>query len=492
MRPLASQRPRPAAAALLLAPIVSLAAVRLASPAPVAPATGAPAPREVAEQERVAARLLAEEMISQGAWRKLAWLADRIGPRLSGTPQAEQAVAWAIGELRRDGLSRVRGEKVMVPRWERGEASLALVAPVSRSMAVLALGMSEGTPPEGIAAEVVEVDSLDALHALGDKVKGRIVLFNKVTRPDPHGAGYGETSPLRHKGPSEAAKQGAVATLIRSLGTLNARLPHTGSLTYLEDVPRVPAAAIAAEDADLVHRLLQAGETVTVRLRLGCRTHPDVESANVVAELRGRSRPDEIVLIGAHLDSWDVGTGATDDGAGVAVTMEALRLLKSLGLTPRRTIRAVLFMNEENGLHGGKTYAADHKDELQRHVAAIESDSGAGRPLGFFVSAGEGGVESVRAMARPLLGLGLEDVRVATDGGADISSLKAAGVPTLGLRQDMTHYFDWHHTEADTLDKVDPAELARSAVAMAYMAWALAGSKPPLPRVPPVVAPTAH
>ena len=479
-------------AALLLAPVLFLAAVRLPSPPPVAPPAAVSAPREVTEQERVAARLLAEEMVSQGAWRKLAWLADRIGARLSGTPQAEQAVAWAIGEFRRDGLSRVRGEKVMVPRWERGEARAALVAPVSRSMAVLALGMSEATPPAGITAEVVEADSFDALHALGDKVRGRIVLFNKVTRPDPHGAGYGETSTLRHRGPSEAAKQGAVAMLIRSLGTLNARLPHTGSLSYLEDVPRIPAAAITAEDADLIHRLQQAGETVTVHLRLGCRTHPDAESANVVAELRGRSRPDEIVLIGAHLDSWDVGTGATDDGAGVAVTMEALRLLKTLGLTPRRTIRAVLFMNEENGLRGGKTYAADHQEELQRHVAAIESDSGAGRPLGFFVNAGEGGAEVVRTLARPLLGLGLEDVRVGTDGGSDIAPLKAAGVPTIGLRQDMTHYFDWHHTEADTLDKVDPAELAKSAVAMAYVAWALAGSEPPLPRVPPVVAPTAH
>jgi len=456
-----------------------------------AASTAAPAQHQ--DPERVAARLIAEEMVSSGAFRKLAWLTDRIGPRLSGTPQAEQAVTWAIEEFRRDGMSGVRAEKVMVPRWERGTAEVAIVSPVSQPLATLALGMSVPTPPEGITAEVVEADSFDALHALGERVRGRIVLFNKATRPDPHGTGYGENGSLRYRGPSEAAKQGAVAMLIRSLGTLQARLPHTGALGYLEDVPRIPAAAIAAEDAELIHRLLHGGETVRVQVRLGCRTHPDVESANVVAELRGRSLPDEIVVIGAHLDSWDVGTGAVDDGAGVAVTMEALRLLKSLGLRPRRTIRAVLFMNEENGVRGGKAYAADHEDELLRHVAAIESDSGAGRPLGFSVTAGDGGVEAVRDLARPLAGLGAGDVK-AGGGGTDIAPMQPAGVPVIGLRQDMTRYFDWHHTEADTLDKVDPTELAHNAVAMAFMAWALAEREAPLPRVPPAAtaSPPAH
>jgi hypothetical protein len=314
-------------------------------------------------------------------------------------------------------------------------------------------------------------------------------MFNRATRVDPFGAGYDENGSLRVKGPSEAARLGAVAVLVRSLGTLAARLPHTGTLVYADDAEHIPAAAIAAEDADLIHRLLAVGEAVRVRLRLGCKTHPDVESANVVAELRGRSQPDEIVLIGAHLDSWDVGTGAIDDGAGVAITMEAMRLLKSLGLRPRRTLRAVLFMNEENGGRGGKSYAQDHRDELPRHVAAIESDSGAGTPIGLFVSAGEGGVEAVREVARPLLGLGVGDFRAATAGGADISPLKPFGVPTIGLRQDMTRYFDWHHTVADTLDKVDPVELGRNAVAMAFTAWALAERPQPLPRVPPAETP---
>jgi hypothetical protein len=473
---------RISAVALAVAGAAGAVVAPRAAHAQPAPQNGEPA---AVEAERVAARLLAEEMISSGAYRKLAWLTDRIGARLSGTPQAERAVAWAIEEFRRDGLGRVRAEKVMVPRWERGAASAAIVSPVPQPLAALALGMSVPTPPGGIAAEVVEADSFESLRALGERVRGRIVLFNRPTRPDPHGAGYGENGHLRYRGPSEAARQGAVAVLVRSLGTLNARLPHTGALGYLDDAPRIPAAAVAAEDAELIHRLLQAGETVRVELRLGCRTHPDVESANVVAELRGRERPDEIVLIGAHLDSWDVGTGAIDNGSGVAVTMEALRLLKSLGLTPRRTIRAVLFMNEENGVRGGKTYAADHREELPLHVAAIESDSGAGRPLGFFVNAGEGGVEAVRAEARALSGLGAGEVRSGGEGGTDIAPLKSGGVPTIGLRQDMTRYFDWHHTEADTLDKVDPVELAHNAVAMAYMAWALAEREAPLPRVPP-------
>ena len=452
--------------------------------ATIALCTGAPHAAPPADATQVAARLLAEETVSQGAWRKVAWLSDRIGARLSGTPQAEQAVTWALDEFRRDGLARVRAEKVMVPRWIRGAIDARVTAPVSQPLAALALGMSVGTPEAGLEAEVVEVDSFEAMRALGDKVRGRIVLFNRVTRADPHGAGYGENGNLRYRGPSEAARQGAVAVLVRSLGTQTARLPHTGSLGYLDDAPRIPAAAIAAEDADLIHRLLLGGDPVRVSLRLGCKTLEDVASANVVAELRGRTRPDEIVLIGAHLDSWDVGTGATDDGAGVAITMEAMRLLRTLGLRPKRTVRAVLFMNEENGVRGGRAYAADHEAELAQHVAAIESDSGAGRPLGFNIDAGDGGLDLMRALAQPLAGLGVLDIR-AGHTGTDIGPMRPKGVPTLSLQQDMTHYFDWHHTEADTLDKVDAGELARNAVAMAYIAWALADSDATLPRVPP-------
>jgi Zn-dependent M28 family amino/carboxypeptidase len=266
---------------------------------------------------------------------------------------------------------------------------------------------------------------------------------------------------------------------------LNGRLVHTGSHAYREGVPRIPAAAISAEDAELIHRLGASGETVQVTLTLGCRLFPDVESANAIAELPGRSRPDEVVVIGGHLDSWDLGTGAVDDGAGVAVSMDALRLLKKLNLRPRRTIRAVLFMNEENGNRGGRAYFDTHRSEMEKHVAAIESDSGAGRPLGFSVNAGPGGDGMVRDLASRLRAIGATEVQTGGEGGVDISSMIAAGVPLMGLRQDMTEYFHWHHSAADTLDKVNPRELADNAAAMAFMAFALADRKEPLPRIPP-------
>jgi len=435
---------------------------------------------------QAAVRIRGESIATGGAWTKLAWLTDRIGPRLSGSPGADAAVAWALQELRRDGMTNVHGETLMVPHWVRGEETVAIVAPVARPVVAAAIGMSVPTPPEGITAEVIETDSFEALAALGDRVKGTIVLFNKVTPAHIDGAGYGANGGLRSRGPSEAARLGAVAVLVRSLGTLRARLPHTGSLRYLDGVPQIPAAAITEEDAERIHRFIAAGETVRVRIVLGCRTLPDVESANVVADLPGRERPSEIVLIGGHLDSWDLGDGAVDDGAGVVAALETLRLLKQLGLTPRRTIRAVLYMNEENGSRGGRAYAAAHKDELDRHVAAIESDSGAGRPLGFRVLAGPGAADAVRALAAHLAAAGSSAgaADVAEHAGVDIDPLRIGGVPLLGLRQDSTHYFDWHHTMADTLDKIDPRELAENVAAMAFMAYALAESPEPLPRLP--------
>ena len=271
--------------------------------------------------------------------------------------------------------------------------------------------------------------------------------------------------------------------MIRSLGTADYRLPHTGALRYKDDA-RVPAAAIPAEDAELIHRLLAAGETVRVELELGCKTLPDARSANVIADLPGREIPEEIVLIGAHLDSWDVGSGAHDDGAGCAIVMETLRLLKSLDLIPRRTIRAVLFTNEENGLRGARDYAERHRDEMDRHVAAIESDAGGAAPLGFGITGGPGAVEIVEAIARPLRVIDADEV-LPQGGGADLSPMRAYGVPRMGLRQDTTHYFDYHHTPADTLDKVDKTNLDRNVAAMALMAYMLAEREGALPRPEP-------
>jgi len=434
----------------------------------------------------VAGRIVGAALVEGRPYEKLAYLSDRIGARLSGSPQLEKAVQWTAEEFRRDGLEKVWTEKVMVPRWVRGEETGRILAPVQHELALTALGMSVPTPDEGITAEVVEVSEFEELHALGEaQVRGKIVLYNKpIFREGGRERGYGSAVGLRHAGAIEAAKLGGVATLIRSLGTADFRLPHTGSMGYEEGVPRIPSAAITAEDADLIHRLLASGEPVKAQLRLGCRNLPDAESANVIADLPGRERPDEIVLIGAHLDSWDLGTGAIDDGAGVVIVMETMRLLEAHGLIPRRTIRAVLFTNEENGLRGGRAYAENHKDELDRHVAAIESDAGSGAPLGFRVSAGPGGEDLVREIASHLGVIHASQVRT-PGGGADISPMRSAGVPQIGMWQDTTHYFDYHHTAADTLDKVDPEDLRRNVAAMALLAYMLAESEEPLPRLPP-------
>src|SRR5262245_3533499 len=326
--------------------------MRLRSPLLVLAAAAATVVVFAADDDPVQ-RIIAAGLRSDGAYRKLAWLTDRIGPRLSGSENLEKAVRWCVDEMKRDGLDSVRAEKVMVPHWVRGEASGRILTPAAHPMAILALGMSDGTPPQGITADVVEVSSLDELTSLGAAAKGKIVLFNKpIYANGGSDRGYGSAVGLRHSGAVAAAKLGAVGMLIRSLATADLRLPHTGAMAYEDGSPRIPAAAIAPEDAALIHRFLAAGETVKVTFFLSCKTLPDAESANVIGEVRGSEAPDEFVVIGGHLDSWDVGTGAQDDGAGCAISMEAIRLIRALGLKPKRTIRAVLFTNEENGLRG--------------------------------------------------------------------------------------------------------------------------------------------
>jgi carboxypeptidase Q len=417
------------------------------------------------------------------AYDKLAWLTDRIGHRLSGSTSLDRAIAWSVEQLKRDGIDRVWTEEVRVPHWVRGRESARIVAPTEQRLAILALGGSIGTPPGGITGEVVQVDSLDALRLLGERARGKIVLFNReMQRGFNAENGYGALSPLRGDGPAEAAKLGAIAALVRSLGTATFRLPHTGATRFPDDVPKIPAAAVSAEDALLIGRLIAAGETVRVQLELGCETLPDATSANVLAEIRGREKPDEIVVIGAHLDSWDVGTGATDDGAGCAMVLETMRLVRKLGLTPRRTLRAVLFTNEENGLRGGRAYAERHEKEMPLHVAAIETDAGGAPPVAFGVSAGEGGVDMVKAIAARLADLGIRDV-FPRGGGADIGPMRKHGVPLLGHMPDSTYYFDYHHTEADTLDKVDRTALDKNVAAFAYLAFSLADAETPLPRL---------
>ena len=457
------------------ATLVALLAAAPAWPAPVAP------PREVPPE---AALLVGRALSEGGAYQRLAELTDTVGARLTGSPGAEAAVRWAQARFQRDGLA-THLEPVRVKRWVRG-AELAEVLPApgwrGQPLAVTALGGSPPTPPGGLVAEVVEAFGLEELQKLGDAVRGKVVLLQHHMG---EGEGYGKAARLRSRGPAGAARAGAAGALVRSLSTFSLRAPHTGQTRFDPGERPIPAAALSTEDADLVHRLLRRG-TVKVKLTLGCGPGdpPEADSANVVAEIRGRERPEELVLLVAHLDSWDLGTGAVDDGAGVAMVMEAMRLAARLPRPPRRTLRAVLTMNEENGLDGAVAYAERHRDELSRHVAAIEADMGAGRPAGVRVTAGAGGLEVVRALVGPLAALGAATVAEG-GGGADVSPLHYQRVPVLSVDQDTSRYFDWHHSAADTLDKVNRRDLAEATAALAWLAWALAEAPQALPRPEP-------
>ncbi len=357
-----------------------------------------------------AERIVAREMQTQGAYQINAHLADRIGPRRSGSEGAATAVRWTTETLRSWGFD-VRNEPVMVPHWVRGLEEAELVAPNPQKIVLTALGGSVATPPEGIIAEVVVVGLLEEVDRLGESVRGKIVLYDNPMDMDLVHAGrsfeaYGEAVQPRGRGPSRAAKYGAVAALVRSVASDSLGSPHTGMTRYDPDLPKIPAAAVTVEDAELIRRLIASGETVRMHLVLTPQTLDDVESANVVAEMRGSDWPDQVVLIGAHLDSWDLATGAIDDGAGVAGVMETFRLLHDLGLKPKRTVRLVLFMNEENGLRGARAYFAAHEDELEQHFATVESDAGATEPVGFVTSLSQDRIDALHSLFRPLEAVG--------------------------------------------------------------------------------------
>jgi carboxypeptidase Q len=415
-----------------------------------------------------AARLIGEAMKDTFAWRRLADLTDSIGHRLAGSPQLERAIDWAVSEMKRDGLENVRTEKVVVPHWVRGRESAELVEPLRQPLVMLGLGNSVGTPAEGLQAEVLVVHSFNELDSNVRHVKGKIVLFNVQYTT------YEETVTYRSDAPSRAARWGAVAALVRSIGPPGLRTPHTGMLQYASDTPRIPAAAITAEDADQLQRMVDRGSRIVVRLTMEARFEPDVESANVLGELRGRERPEELVVVGGHFDSWDVGTGASDDGAGCVVTWEALRIMKKLNLRPRRTVRVVLWNNEENGARGGVAYRDQHRAELAKHVMMLESDNGVIRPIGFGFTGGDVARQKLRAIATLLKGIGADAI-VPGGGGADIGpSVREARIPSLALLVDDPRYFLIHHTPADTVDKIDPAEMAKAVAAVAVMTYVVA------------------
>jgi carboxypeptidase Q len=449
-----------------------------APPAPPTPTPTPPLPppRVRAEAYREAAgRIIGAALTDDTAYRRLAYLTDRIGHRLSGSKGLERAVEWALAEMKRDKLDNVRGEKVMVPHWVRGEESLEMLEPEPRRLSLLGLGGSVGTPPEGLTAEAVVVRSFDELDALGERVRGKIVVYNVPFTT------YGATVQYRGGGASRAARYGAAAALVRSVTPVSLQTPHTGALRYAEDQPKIPSAALTIEAAETLQRMQGRGERIRLRLKMEAKFLPDAESANVVAELKGRERPKEIVLVSGHFDSWDVGQGAHDDGGGCIVAWEAVRLLKELGLRPRRTIRVVLYTNEENGLRGGNGYRDAHRAELADHVLAVESDSGVYRPTGFGLddAAPPQARSDVREIATLLSGIRAD--RIDRDGGgADIGPIMREGVTGMSLNVDGSHYFDIHHTHADTLDKVDPQELALCVAAMAVMAYVVADMGPRL------------
>jgi hypothetical protein len=425
---------------------------------------------------------------SDYAYRQVAHLANNIGPRLSGSAQAAKAVEYVAAELKTLGCE-VQLEKAMVPHWVRGEETGALVQfpgqaqGTTQKIVLCALGGSVATPKNGIEADVVVVKNFDELKSMPrEKVAGKIVLFDypfdkQMAREGRAFQAYGEAVVYRSDGPSAAARQGAVACLIRSVGGADYRLPHTGMTVYAKDAPKIPAGAVTAEDADLIANLVPQGP-VKMRLILTPQTLPDAESANVIADIKGSEHPEQVVIVSGHLDSWDLGTGAIDDGAGVAVSMETANLIKKLGLKPRRTIRVIAWMNEENGEAGSKQYAKNHEKEISNHFAAMETDGGAGHPIGVNIHANP----EVKKMFAPVSailqesGAGILDL--VEHCGADIEPLEKAGVPAFSPIQDSRFYFNYHHTAADTMDKIVPKELAENSAVVAVVAYALANMEP--------------
>src|SRR5213082_1543802 len=437
-------------------------------------------------------RLQQAALTSDYAYRQVAHLSNNIGSRLTGSAQADKAVEYVASELKAIGCE-VQLERVRVPHWVRGEETAALVqfpgqaANTAQKIVLCALGDSVPTPADGIEAEVIAVRNFDELKSLPrEKVAGKIVLFNypfdkQMAAEGRGGEAYGEAVVYRGDGPSAAARQGAVACLIRSVGGADYRLPHTGQTKYADDAPKIPAGAVTAEDADLIVDLVRQGP-VKMKLILTPQQLPDVESYNVIGDIKGSEHPEQVIIVSGHLDSWDLGTGAIDDGAGVAVSMEAANLIQKLHLNPKRTIRVIAWMNEENGLAGAKQYAKEHDKDWANHFAAMETDGGADHPIGLNIKA----KPEVKTLLKPVAAIlqesGAGMLALTENAGADLSPIEKAGVPAFAPIQDSRFYFNYHHTPADTLDKIVPKELAENSAIVAVWASAMANSEQLLPR----------
>ncbi|HYV96866.1 MAG TPA: M20/M25/M40 family metallo-hydrolase [Gemmatimonadaceae bacterium] len=455
----------------------TIAAVLLAAFAPIAGAQAISRSTETA-----ATRLIAAALADTMAYHRLAEMTDTYGNRLSGSANLERAIDWVLTAMKADGFANVRGEPVLVPHWVRGEESAVLNTPRRTALHMLGLGGSVGTPATGITAPVLVVKSFDDLAAHASQVKGKIVVYDSPFPMDSAPmAGYGAAVAYR-SGASQAAKLGAVAALTRSIASFSIRSPHTGATRYDTTVAKIPMAAISVEDAEMLHRMQDRGQHPEITLKMSARTEPDAPSRNVVAEIVGSEHPEEVIVMGGHIDSWDVGQGAMDDGGGCLAAWEALRLIKSLGLVPKRTIRVVLWTNEENGGRGGRGYHDAHLAELGKHVAAIESDGGVFSPVGFNFQGSDAGLAVAKQIGALLAPVKATKMVKTADGDADVTPLIREGVPGFGLDVDDTKYFWFHHSEGDMMTMIDRNELRRCIAAMAVLAYSLADLPSPLPR----------
>jgi Zn-dependent M28 family amino/carboxypeptidase len=416
----------------------------------------------------IADKLIDAALADNEGYKRLEYLCYRIGNRLSGSESLQKAITWSVEQMKAAGMSNVRVIPTKVPHWVRGAESARMLAPMEKPLHMLGLGMSIGTPPGGITGDIVAVSTFEELTALGaDKVKGKIVVYNYAFQ------GYGSARGYRSSGASRAAALGATAVLVRSATPLAMQIPHTGAMEYDEAQAKIPAAAVSPEDAAMLQRLYQNGVPVKVHLEMGARMEPDVDSGDVIGEIPGKTHPEEVVVIGGHIDSWDVGQGAQDDGASIIACLQALALMHKMGLQPARTLRVAFWVNEENGGRGGEAYRAFVGDNIKNQVAALEMDGGAEAPRGFGAGVDQNSQELLKQVAKLLDRVGASEITPG-GGGEDIGPLIRDGVPGISERTVGTHYFDWHHTEADTLDKVSIDDFRKNVAALAVMSYAIA------------------